>query len=266
MVQLPDWSPLGAVAPPATDGGGRIVALVATETALARAWAPGAAVDLARSWSSAGGRVILVDAALQAPSLHDAAGVANREGLSDAALYGASIGRVSRSVDEGSFYVITAGTPVADVGSVVKSGRWHRVAEGMTEAGVLVLLYLRASDPETAAFLGSASDIVLLADPGDPAPPAIQDLLPLVRAVTGSSDGPSARVAAGVGAASGRPAVPVEVGEEAGASAGGSGSSTTSDSLATPLAGDGGMGKVILLLVAALLSSVGLGYVLTVVL
>lgn len=259
MVQLPDWSPLPAVVPPGSDGSGRIVALVATETATVEGWGAQAAVDLASSWSAAGHRVILVDAALQSPSLHDPVGLPNREGLSDAVLYGASIARVSRSVNDSGFFVITAGTPVADAGSVVKSARWHRVAEGMTDAGVLVLLYLRAADSETAAFLGSASDIVLLAGPGDPAPASMQDLLPLVRAVTGASDGPSARVAAQVGTKTGRPAAPVEASAEVGDAAG---ARKDSDSLATPLAGDGGMGKVVLLLVAALLSAVGLGYLL----
>lgn len=260
MAQLPEWSPLASVSPPVSDGSGRIIALVATETATHQGWAPNAALDLARSWSAGGHRVILVDAALQAPSLHTPAGVANREGLSDAAMYGASIARVSRSVDDGSFFLITAGTAVADAGDVVRSGRWHRVAEGMTEAGVLVLLYLRASDVETAAFLGSASDVVLLAGPRDPAPPAVQDLLPLVRAVTGVDGGPSARVAARVGAKA-----RTEAGHSRATASASSGTSPGEKphTLPSPLTGEGGIGKAILLLVAAILAAAGLGYLLT---
>lgn len=263
MAQLPDWSPVAAVAPPAPEGSGRIVALVASETATTQGWAAGAAVDLARSWSAAGHRVILVDAALQAPSLHEPVGLQNREGLSDAVLYGASIARVSRSVDDGGFFLITAGTPVADPAALLKSGRWHRLAEGMTEAGVLVLLYLRAVDSNTSAFLGSASDIVLLGGTGDPAPPSLQELLPLVRAVTGAAGGPSARVTARVGAKTGSPAAPIEASTGA---AQRRASTETSRSAATPVVGDGGMGKVILLLIATLLAAVGLGYLLTAVL
>ncbi len=270
MAQLPEWSPVAAVTPPASEGRGRIVAVVATETATTQGWAAEAAVDVARSWSASGRRVILVDAALEAPSLHGAVGLPNREGLSDAVLYGASVARVSRPVEDGGFFLVTTGTPVADTSAVVKSARWHRLAEGMTEADVLVLLYLRAADSGASAFLGSASDIVLLGGPGDGAPAAIQDLLPLVRAVTGTTDGPSARVAARVGAKSARSAAVAEpvasaaepVADISGAAAVGTGG----DSTASPLVGDGGMGKVILLIAAALLSAVGLGFVLTMVL
>lgn len=263
MAQLPDWSPLAAVAPPASEGEGRVVGLVATEGGTSQGWAAGAAVDLARSWSGAGHRVILVDAALQAPSLHASLGLQDREGLSDAVLYGASVNRVSRAVDDGGFFVITAGTPVADPASVAKSARWHRLAEGMTEAGVLVLLYLRAVDAEASAFLGSASDIVILGGAGDPAPPSLEDLLPLVRAVTGKASGPSARVASQVAAKAARPAPSVEASTD---SAKGGGSARPSRPLVTPVVGDEGMGKVILLLIATLLAAVGLGYLLTTVL
>ncbi|NNF14656.1 MAG: hypothetical protein HKN72_15625, partial [Gemmatimonadetes bacterium] len=264
----------------------------ATETGTSQGWAAGAAVDLARSWSASGRRVILVDAALRAPSLHEAVGLENREGLSDAALYGASIARVARSVDDDGFFLITAGTPVADPAAVVTSGRWPRLAAGMTEAEVLVLLYLRVVDPETSAFLGSAPDIVLLGGAEDPAPPALQEFFPMVRAVTGVGSGTAAWVAAQMGAEARRPAVPLEV-SAAGTVRGGEStaregestarggestarggesttrrgeSTTTSDSLATPVVGDSGMGRVILLLVATLLAAVGLGYLLTAVL
>lgn len=271
MAQLPEWSPVAAVTPPASEGSGRIVAVVATETATSQGWAEEAAVDLARSWSASGRRVILVDAALEAPSLHGAVGLPNREGLSDAVLYGASVARVSRPVEDGGFFLVSAGTPVADTSAVVKSPRWHRLAGGMTEAEVLVLLYLRAADSGTSAFLGSASDIVLLGGPGDGAPAAIQELMPLVRAVAGTADGPSARVAARVGAKSARSAAVAEpvatsVAEPVANASDGAAVGTKGDSAASPLAGDGGMGKVILLIAAALLSAVGLGFVLTMVL
>ncbi|MDA1104097.1 MAG: hypothetical protein O2956_10940 [Gemmatimonadetes bacterium] len=191
MAQLPDWRPLSGAAPslPDAGGAGRVVVVVASEQAVAEGWAASAALDLARSWSRSGQRVILIDGALQQPTLHQAAGVPNREGLTDATLFGASVGRVSQAIDDGAFFLISAGTVVADTNTVVRSARWHRLSSGMAEAGVTVALYVRDGESGTAAFLGSASDIVVLAAKGERAPNAVRDLEPLVRAVTGPAVG-----------------------------------------------------------------------------
>lgn len=244
-----------SVMPPETDEDGRVVALVATETAVQQGWGASAAVDLARSWSANGHRVILVDASLEAPSLHGAVGLPNREGVSDAALFGASVGRVSRAVDDGRFYLITAGTPVARTEAVMEGGRWGRVMEGMTEAGVLVLLYLTATDGGAAAFLPSASDVVLLAGPGDPAPVVVQDHMQRVHAVVGPETGPSARAAAArAGSRGGRAGSAGRAAATPGA---------PGNSLASPLTGDSGAGKAILFIIGAILAAAGLGYLIT---
>jgi hypothetical protein len=191
MAELPDWQPLDGAAPPisaAVDGVGRVVAVVATERAVADGWAPSAALDLARGWSTQGARVMLIDCGLDGPTLHLTAGVPNREGLTDATFHGASVARVARPLDEGAFYLVTGGSPVADAASVARSPRWHRLSSGMTEAGVTVALYVRAGDACAASFLGSASDIVVLAPRGEPAPGVIRDLEPLVRGVTAPAD------------------------------------------------------------------------------
>lgn len=240
MADLPDWKPIDGVTPPSSDGAGPIVGVVASEAAASAGWAAEAALDLARSWSTAGRRVILIDGALQAPSLHEAAGMPNREGLSDAALHGASIGRISQPVADGEFFLITAGTPVADPASVVRSGRWHRLAEGITSAGAILMLYLRDGYTGTPAFLGSASDIVVLSAPGDRAPSSVTDLAPMVRAVTGVR---SSRDAVAAPSASGRPAAP-ETG-------------------ARPARSEVGMGRLFMLLIVALVVAAGLGFLLT---
>jgi hypothetical protein len=186
MAQLPSWQSLDAgVAVPNGSGPGRIVALVASEGAVAQGWAGGAAIELARSWSAAGEKVILVDGALHYPTLHQAAEVENFEGLSDAALFGLSVGRVAQPVDGGSFFLITAGTAVADANAVAGSARWGTLLGGFLEAGVKLLLFVRDGDSGCAAFLGSASDIVILADRTEKTPAAVRDLEGMVRAVTG---------------------------------------------------------------------------------
>lgn len=188
MAQLPDWQPLdGGVRIPDGTGSGRVVAVVASEQAVASGWAGAAALHLARAWSRAGDKVILADGALHYPTLHTLAEIENTEGLSDAALFGASIRRVARPVDGGSFFVITAGTAVADANTVPGSPRWGRLLEGFQEAGVKLLLFVRDGDSGCAAFLGSASDIIVLADKGERAPAAVRDLEGMVRVVAGPS-------------------------------------------------------------------------------
>ena len=195
MAELPDWQPLDDVRPPASRGeAGRFVAFVASERAVANGWAADAALDLARRWSRAGERVVLVDGGLNYPSLHAAAGLPNREGLSDAALHGASVELVSRPVDGGAFFVVTAGSPVADPHTVVRSPRWYRISAGFAEAGVTLALYVRDGDPGTAAFMGSVSDIVVLAEAGDRPPECVRDIEPLVRTVAGPGAGGVARM------------------------------------------------------------------------
>jgi hypothetical protein len=218
-----------------------VVAVVATEGAVSHGWAPAAAVELARSWTSQGARVIIADGVLSLPSLHRAVGIANREGLSDAALHGASISRVAHPLDEGAFYVVTAGTPVADSGAVVRSSRWYRIVDGMAQAGVTLMLYLNDAEGETAAFLGSASDIVVLANPDDPPPMSIRDLEPLVRAVTGMGRMPEAKAP--------REVVPAPT-------------PVTAPSPALRSRSKGGMGRTVVLLIVALVVAAGLGYLL----
>ena len=189
MAELPDWQPLEELSTPA-DGGaanGRIVVVVASEGAVAGGWAEHAAVSLAKRWSAAGQKVMLVDGSLQQPGLHAVAGIRNEEGLSDATLFGASVSRVARQLDDGGYFMITAGTAVADSNEVVRSPRWHRLSSGFVEAGVTLAVFVRDGDGETAAFLGSASEIVVLASAGEVPPTAIRDLEPLVSVVTGPS-------------------------------------------------------------------------------
>ena len=236
MSVLPDWQSLhGALLP--APAAGRVVALVATEAAAVAGWAPTVALELARRWSDEGARVMLVDGRLGNPSLHSAAGVPNREGLSDATLHGASMGRVAAQPEGEHFLLVTAGTPVADPGSVARDPRWYRTIGGMAEAGVTAALYLADGESSSAAFLGSASDIVVLAGPDEPMPMVIRDLEPLVRAVIGTE---------------GEPGIPTGLEGDA-----------ASQSAASPKGGAGGIGKMIMFVVLAIVVAAVLGYLLT---
>ena len=162
-----------------------MIALVASEKAVASGWAGTAALDLARAWSRNGEKVILADGALNYPTLHQLAALDNAEGLSDAALYGASVRKVARPIAGESFFLITAGTAVANANTVPGSPRWEKLVKGFEEAGVKLLLFVRDGDSGCAAFLDSASDIVVLADRGENTPGAVREREDLVRAVTG---------------------------------------------------------------------------------
>ncbi|HSH76799.1 MAG TPA: hypothetical protein VLA09_14010 [Longimicrobiales bacterium] len=182
------------MSPPDGEGPGRIVAVVASEGAVEGGWAASAALDLARSWSGSGAKIVLADGGLHYPTLHTEALIENVEGLSDAALFGLSIGRVARPIDGGAFFLITAGTAVANANSVPSSARWGRLLDGFAEAGVSLVIFLRDGESGCAAFLGSASDIVVLSAKGEKIPAAVRDRQELVRAVAGPDDAPTPRV------------------------------------------------------------------------
>lgn len=185
MAHLPGWQSLDAGVPvPNGASAGRVVAVIASEGSVAAGWAGDATLDLARAWSAAGEKVIVVDGALHYPTLHESAETENFEGLSDAALFGLSVGRVARPVD-GGFFLITAGTAVANANAVAGSPRWATLLAGFVEAGVKLLLFVRDGDSGCAAFLGSASDIIVLSRPDEKPPAAVRDLEGMVRAVTG---------------------------------------------------------------------------------
>jgi hypothetical protein len=138
---------------------------------------------------------MLVDGALHYPTLHTCVGAENAEGLSDAALFGVSVGRVAQPIDGGAFYLISAGTAVADANAVAGSPRWGTLLGGFVEAGVKLLLFLRDGDSGCAAFLGSASDIIVLAEEHERAPASVRDLEGMVRAVAGPAGGAAHAVA-----------------------------------------------------------------------
>ena len=190
MAELPDWQALDPVAVRVSEGTtGRVVVIIASAGAVVSGWAEHGAVALAKRWSLSGQKVMLVDGALQHPSLHAATGVENGEGLSDATLFGASVGRVAHQVADGGYFLITAGTAVADPNTVVQSPRWDRLARGFVEAGVTLAVFVRDGERGTTAFLESAAEIVVLAERGEAPPAAVRNFEPLVRVVTGLSKG-----------------------------------------------------------------------------
>jgi hypothetical protein len=221
MPELPEWRPLDQIAESLSEGQqGRVVGIVATETAVEAGWAEKAALELAKAWTEVGRKVMLVDGSLQRPSLHAVSGVPNGEGLSDATLFGASVERVAQPVEGEAYFVIPAGTAVADTNAVVRSRRWDQIARSSVEAGVTLGVFLRDGESGTAAFLGSASEIIVLGGREDQAPSSVRDLEPLVSFVAGlDPDAEDVEEEGGEGKEEGDDAAPLPVESELSAGA-----------------------------------------------
>jgi len=165
---LPAWTALDSVALPSPSGApgesGGVTLLVATEGAVEAGWAGACAVGLARSWATAGHRVVLADADVLAPTLHEELGLPNREGLSDVLLWGASVRRVAQGVEDGGFYLMSAGTVVADGIVPFQADRWSHLCDGFREAGVIFAVFTPQASVSSGPVMDRASEVVLLAE------------------------------------------------------------------------------------------------------
>lgn len=149
--------------PEAPGGEGRVLAVVATPEAVREGWAESVAFGIAAGWAAGGMRVVLVDAGLDSPSLHDVARVPNEEGLTDALRWGASAQRIARKVEGERLIVVTAGTPVANGGAVLAGERWQDLCDGFRDAGVTLAVFVPAGDTSEAAVFSRASSALLIA-------------------------------------------------------------------------------------------------------
>lgn len=203
---VPVWQPLewpkeGLAAIPGVALGpdpvrGRMIAVRATPGAREGGWAARAAVEIARAGAAQGARVLLADLFVNEPHLHEVFGAHNLEGVTDAVVYGASVGRIARAADEGAFRVATAGTPVADARALFDDPGWRRLVEGLVGEGITLVAYQPA---ETVVPPRGPS--IVLARKGEPmtalGPTGLKDAV----AVRGPRQGPAAARAAADGGA-----------------------------------------------------------------
>lgn len=162
----------GGLRPPG--GEAHLVAFVAAPGARSDGWAPRAAVEIARGWGAEGSRVVLCDAGFEEPTLHDAAGLDNLEGISDALLFGTSFQRLGQPLSDGLF-LATAGTAVPDGEALRAHPRWRDFARGFSDAGALQVIYVPAEAPGADAILELCQGVVVLAERSEvdsvPVPP-----------------------------------------------------------------------------------------------
>ncbi len=192
-VDLPTWTAFDPEAPGALPAlppsEGRALVLLASSTATEAGWGPGLAADLARALSRSGRRVVLADLGLVRPTLHEAFAEASGEGVTDAVRFGASPKRVARPIDGEAFFLVPAGTVVADAAETLESGRWASLCRGFVDAGVVLVIYLPEDEPGRAATLAVATDVVVLAAEHDDPTTLAADVVVPVRAVLGPAGG-----------------------------------------------------------------------------
>lgn len=186
---LPAWIPADPGTLPAlpqVEGReGRVVVLLSTEGALADGWAGSVAVDLVAGWSQAGARVVVADAGLSTPLLHEALGLPNHEGLADALRWGASVRRIVQRPEGRRFLALTAGTAVADSGAVLGLPRWKALCSGFREAGVTLAVLVPSWEEGLKAVLEEADGLVVLAAPDEDLRPVLVGVEKPVLAVVG---------------------------------------------------------------------------------
>ena len=176
--------------PPDPSGAPGVVLLVAASAAREHEWAERAAVSLVSGWAEHGRRILLADFALAGPGLHRALEAENGEGVSDAFLFGSSVQRVARPVQDGRFLFVPAGTATARPDVVATSDRWHSIVEGCARARAMLVVFLPSDLPGGEALLERANHVVLLTDMGAVLSPALAEGLgERLRAVLVPPDG-----------------------------------------------------------------------------
>ena len=153
-----------------------VVILVDSE--INRDWGAQASLAVAKRWAASGRRMILADARLDGPVLHEAVGVENGEGVSDMVLYGASAQRITERV-EGGLMLAPAGTPVIEVADVLEHVKWDMVIRGCREAGATLVFHVSTGTPGVEAMTKRAEGVLVLAPPSKD-----------VDAILGSESGP----------------------------------------------------------------------------
>ena len=146
--------------------GGGIVVLVVSSNDSAREWAERSALALASAWAETERRILLADLALADPGLHQALGLENGEGMSDAFFFGSSVLKVARPLPERGFLFVPAGTATASPEAVAASPRWASVVDSCDRIGATVVVFLPSDLPGSEHLLAQASDVFLLTDNG----------------------------------------------------------------------------------------------------
>ena len=158
----PAQSPIPSL-PDVPLGGGLVLLVVASAGAFPD-WAERTALKLASGWAEKR-QILLADLGLGHPGLHQVLGVENGEGMSDVLLFGCSVLRVARPIDEKrGFLFVPAGTATASPEAVAASPRWASVVDACHRIHATVVVFLPSDIPSGEHLLAQASDVFILTD------------------------------------------------------------------------------------------------------
>ncbi len=146
--------PEGVLLPPSASG--EVVALLVDPGTGMDGWPPRVARSVARTWAERDRSVVLLDAHIERPALHHLLGASNTEGITDAVEYGASLSRVTQSLESEPFDFIPAGTVLSDPREFWRSRRWNALMDRARKEQRVLLLYLPASEPEINSVVRQA--------------------------------------------------------------------------------------------------------------
>jgi len=151
-----DWEALGADAAAACTGAHAVLVTGSDPIATAQA-----ALGIGRS-QSRGRRVAIGDLIGDVEPLHRLVGGDDPHGIVDSFLYGVSLNKIARQVDDsGMLFVMPSGTEPVVSAEIMKNERWRRLGAGFREVGALLLL-VASSDAEGVNELALMMDGVIV--------------------------------------------------------------------------------------------------------
>ena len=151
-----DWEALGAESSTALDSAHAVLVTGKDPVAAARA-----AIGLGRAQARIR-RVAIGDLVGEVDPLQRLVTGDDPHGIVDSFLYGVSLNKIARQVDEsGMLFVMPSGTEPVVTPDIMRNERWRRLATGFREVGALLLL-VASSDAEGVHELASMMDGVVV--------------------------------------------------------------------------------------------------------
>ncbi len=100
-------------------------------------------------------------------------------GVSDSFLYGVSLNKIARQVDDmGNVFLMPSGTEAVAHHSVYANDRWRRLAAGFHEVGALLLIVAIPGTPGFADLCGFVGSLLPVGDARFPMPPGVAIIAP----------------------------------------------------------------------------------------